>query len=54
MQVGIQVSLVAAVDSTSNAGPCLLEGEHTLDVVSVKLFSRDRVNDGRLNTEEGQ
>lgn len=44
---------MATVDGTSDAGPCLLEGEHTLDVVAVKLLSGDRVNDGRLNTEEG-
>jgi hypothetical protein len=53
VKVGIQVSLVAAVDGTSNAGPCLLEGENALNIVAVKLLSRDRVNDGGLNTEEG-
>lgn len=53
MKVGIQVSLVATVDGTSNAGPCLLKGKNALNVVAVKLLSRDRVNDGGLNTKEG-
>ena len=37
-----------------HAGPRLLEHQHALDVVSNQLDTRDRVNDGRLDSEEGK
>lgn len=39
-------------DSAGHAGPCVLEGEHTLDIIASDLLARDRVNDGRLDAEE--
>lgn len=37
-----------------HAGPRLLEGQNTLDIVAKNLLSGDGVDNGRLNTKEGQ
>lgn len=37
-----------------HAGPRLLEGQNTLDIVAKNLLPGDRVDNGRLNTKEGQ
>lgn len=52
VEVGVHVALVSAVDAAGHARPGLLEGQNTLDVVSVQLFARDGVDDGGLNAEE--
>lgn len=39
---------------TGHAGPGLLEGKHTLDIVAGDLLTRDGVDDDRLDTEERQ
>jgi len=54
VQVCIHVSLVCTPDGTSHAGPCLLEGQNTLDVVAVELFARNGVDDCGLDAEEGK
>jgi hypothetical protein len=54
VQVCVHVSLVCTPDGTSHAGPCLLEGQNTLDVVAVKLFAGDGVDDCGFDTEEGK
>lgn len=52
VKVGLHVALVVTVDGSVHARPCLLEGQDTLNVVSVELLARHGVNDGGLNTEE--
>ena len=37
-----------------HAGPRLLEGQNTLDIIADNLLSGDGVDNGRLDTEEGQ
>ena len=54
VEISIHVPLVSAPDCAGHAGPRLLEGEHTLDIVAVDLFTGHRVDDGGLNAEEGQ
>lgn len=54
IQVGIQVTLVGAPHRAGHTGPRLLESQNTLDIVATNLLARDRVDDGGLNTEEGQ
>jgi len=54
IQVGVHIALVCAPDSASHAGPWLLDGQNSLDIVSVNLLSGDRVDDSRLDTEERQ
>lgn len=41
-------------DGTGHRGPGLLESEYTLDIVAIDLLTRDGVDNGGLNTEEGQ
>jgi len=45
---------VGTPDGTGHRGPGLLEGEHTLDIVTSDFLTRDGVNNGGLNTEERQ
>lgn len=54
VEVGVHVTLVGAVDAAGHARPSLLEGQNSLNVVAVKLLARNRVDNGRLNAEEGQ
>ena len=54
VQVGVHVSLVSTPDGSCHGRPCLLECQDTLDVVAVNLLARDRIDDGRLDTEERQ
>lgn len=54
VQIGIHVALVGAPHGTGHARPGLLEGKHTLHIVASDLLTRDRVNDGGLNTKEGK
>lgn len=41
-------------DGTGHARPGLLKGKHTLNIVAGDLLAGDRVDDGRVNTEEWQ
>ena len=41
-------------DCAGHAGPWLLEGQDTLDIVAVDLLAGDGVDNGRLDTEEGE
>ena len=52
VEVSIHVALVVTVDSSVHARPCLLEGQDTLNVVSVELLAGHRVDNSGLNTEE--
>jgi hypothetical protein len=52
VQVSVHISLVCAPDSASHARPWLLESQNTLNIISVDLFARDRVDDRRLDAEE--
>lgn len=52
VQVCIHVSLVRTPDSTGHAGPWLLESQHALDIITVDLLARNRVDNGWLDTEE--
>ena len=52
VQVCIHVSLVCAPDCAGHTGPWLLECQNTLNVVSVDLFTGNRVYDGRLDAKE--
>ena len=54
VKVCVHVALVGAVDGAGHAGPCLLKGQDALDIVAVNLLAGDGVDDGGLNTEEGQ
>lgn len=54
VQVCVHVSLVRTPDGTGHARPCLLEGQDTLDVVAVKLFAGDGVDDCGLDAKEGK
>jgi hypothetical protein len=53
-KVCLHVPLVCSPDCPGHTWPRLLERKHTLYIVSVDLLSRDRVNDCRLDTEEGE
>lgn len=52
VQVCVHVTLVSTPHSAGHAGPRLLKGKHTLDIVTRDLLARDGVDDGGLNTEE--
>jgi len=54
IQVCLHVSLVGSPDSPGHARPRLLESQDTLDVITMDLFSRDRVNNCRLDAKEGE
>ena len=54
VQVRVHVPSVRAVYSPRHAWPRLLESKYTLDIVTVDLLARNRVDNGRLNTEEGE
>jgi len=54
VQVGVHVPLVSPPDGPGHAGPRLLEGQNTLDIVTMQLLARDRVDDGGVDTEEGE
>ena len=54
VEISVHVTLVGAVDGAGHAGPGLLKGQDALDVVAVNLLARDGVDDGRLDTKEGQ
>lgn len=54
VEVSVHVPLVGAIDGASHTRPCLLEGQHTLNVVPMDLLARNRVNDGGLDAEEWQ
>jgi hypothetical protein len=43
---------VCTPDCASHARPWLLESQNTLNIVSVDLLARDRVDDRRLDTKE--
>ena len=52
IQVCIHIPLVCAPDRAGHAGPWLLECQNALNVVSMNLFARNRVDNRRLDTEE--
>lgn len=52
VEIGIHVALVVTVDSSVHARPCLLEGQDSLNVVSVELLAGHGVDDGGLDTKE--
>ena len=54
IQVGVHVPLVGTPNGAGHARPGLLERENALHIVAQNLLSGDRVDDGRLDTEEGQ
>lgn len=54
IQVCVHVSLVGSVNRSCHAGPCLLERQHSFDIVAVDLVTGHRVDNGRLDTKEGQ
>ena len=54
IQICVHVSLVSTPDCASHTWPWLLECQNTLDIVSVNFFAGDRVDDRRLNSEEGK
>lgn len=45
---------MSTVHGTEHAGPRLLEGKHTFDIVAVNLLARDGVDDDGLDAEEGE
>lgn len=54
IQVSIHVTLVGTPHGAGHAGPRLLEGQNTLNIIAKNLLSGDGIDDSRLNTEEGQ
>lgn len=54
VEIRVHVSLMSTVHGSGHARPRLLEGKHTLDVVSVALLARYRIDDGGLNAKEGK
>lgn len=53
-EVGVEVSLVVAVDGTSNSGPRTLGNKDTLDVSALENLAVGRVEDCDVDTEEGE
>ena len=53
VEISVHVPLVGAPNCAGHAGPWLLEGKNTLDVVTSDFLSRDRVDNSRLNSKEG-
>jgi len=45
---------VGTPHGAGHAGPRLLESQNTLDIIAKNLLSGDGVDNGRLDTEEGQ
>lgn len=54
VQIGVHVPFVGTPDSAGHTGPGFLESQNTLDIVTLNLFTGDRVNDSGLNAEERQ
>lgn len=54
VKVGVHVSLMRSPDSASHTGPRLLESKDTLDIIAMDFVTRDGVDNGGLNAEEGQ
>lgn len=54
IQIGVHVALVSTPHGAGHAGPGLLEGQNTLNVIATDLLTRDGVNDGGFNTKERQ
>lgn len=54
IQVCIHITLVRTPNGAGHAGPGLLEGKDTLNVVPGNLLSGDGINNGGLNAEEGK
>lgn len=54
IQVSVHVTLVGTPHGAGHAGPRLLEGQNTLDIITKNFFSGDGVDNGRLDTKEGQ
>lgn len=52
VQICVHISLMCAPDCARQTWPWLLEGQHTLNIVSVDLLAGDRIDDRRLDTEE--
>jgi hypothetical protein len=52
IQVCIHVSLVCSPDCAGHAGPWLLEGQNTLNVIAMNFLARHWVDDRGLDTEE--
>lgn len=54
VEIRVHISLVSAIHSSGHARPWLLKGQHTLDVVSVNLVPRYRIDNDRLDAEKGE
>lgn len=54
VEVGVHVPLVRGPDGTGHAGPRVLDGEDTLDIVALELLAGNGVDDRRLDAEEGE
>jgi len=54
IQIRIHVPLVRAPNCASHAWPWLLDCQDTLNIVTVQLLARDRVDDSGFDTEKGQ
>lgn len=52
IQVGVHVPLVGSPHSPSHARPWLLECQYTFNIISMDLFSRNRIDDGRFDAKE--
>ena len=52
IKVCIHVSLMCTPDCARHTGPRLLERQNPLNIVSVNLFARDRIDNRRLDTKE--
>lgn len=54
IQVGIHITLVSTPNGAGHAGPGLLKGKDTLNVVASNFLARDGINNRGLNAEEGK
>jgi hypothetical protein len=54
IQIRVHIALVGTPDGAGHAGPGLLEGQHTLNIIPVDLLAGHGVNDGGLDAEEGE
>lgn len=54
IEISIHISLVRAPHSAGHAWERLLDGENAFNIIALEFFARDGVDNGGLDTEEGQ
>lgn len=54
IQISVHVALVRTPHGAGHAGPGLLESQNTLNIIARDFLTGDGVDNGRLDTEEGQ